>query len=195
MANGGFKIRPRIIDDGAVTYEDIKSSIDNQLKGFEQKLSQKIEINRSGNGYGFNEQNESDNSIKPLFRNHENVKFVTEAMYAVSNEPMGTAYETRYEEKKYQYAGKTGTSQVKRITEEQREAELKLQDIPYEDRDHSIFIAFAPYENPRYAISVVIEHGGSGSLEAAPLAKKIIKLVIDRHKLREKIRKERKMEI
>ena len=101
----------------------------------------------------------------------------------------------RYEEKKYQYAGKTGTSQVKRITEEQREAELKLQDIPYEDRDHAIFIAFAPYKNPRYAISVVIEHGGSGSLAAAPLAKKIIKLVIDRHKLREKIRKERKMEI
>ena len=72
---------------------------------------------------------------------------------------------------------------------------MELQDIPYKDRDHSIFIAFAPYENPRYAISVVIEHGGSGSLVAAPLAKKVIKLVIDRHKLREKIRKERKIEL
>jgi len=194
LANGGFKIRPRIIDDGAVTYEDIKLSINNQLKGFEQKLSQKIEITDLEMDMDLM-SSESDNSIKPLFRNHENIKFVTEAMYAVSNEPMGTAYATRYEEKKYQYAGKTGTSQVKRITEEQREAELKLQDIPYEDRDHAIFIAFAPYKNPRYAISVVIEHGGSGSLEAAPLAKKIIKLVIDRHKLREKIRKERKMEI
>ena len=116
-------------------------------------------------------------------------------MYAVSNELRGTAYASRYEEQKYQYAGKTGTSQVKRITKEEREADLELEDIPYEDRDHSIFIAFAPYKKPRYAISVVIEHGGSGSLAAAPLAKKVIKLVIDRHELREKIRKERKIEI
>ena len=97
--------------------------------------------------------------------------------------------------KKYQYAGKTGTSQVKRITEEQRELELETKDIPYEDRDHAIFIAYAPYENPRYAISVLIEHGGSGGKVAAPLAKKLIKKVIDRHKLREKIRKERKIGI
>jgi len=108
---------------------------------------------------------------------------------------MGTAYNSRHEKKKYQYAGKTGTSQVKRITEEQRELELDIKDIPYEDRDHSVFIAFAPYENPRYAISVLIEHGGSGSKVAAPLAKKVIKVVIDRHKLREKVRKERRMDI
>ena len=120
---------------------------------------------------------------------------MNEAMYAVSNEFMGTAYNSRYEKKKYQYAGKTGTSQVKRITEEQRELELDIEDIPYKDRDHSVFIAFAPYENPRYAISVLIEHGWSGSKLAAPLAKKVIKLVIDRHELREKIRKERRIEI
>ena len=116
-------------------------------------------------------------------------------MYAVSNEFMGTAYASRHEKQKYQYAGKTGTAQIKSITEEQRELDIDIQDIPYEDRDHAVFIAFAPYENPRYAISVLIEHGGSGSKVAAPLAKKVIKLVIDRHELREKIRKERRIEI
>ena len=90
---------------------------------------------------------------------------------------------------------KTGTSQVKRITEEQRELELDTEDIPYEDRDHAVFIGFAPYKDPRYAISVLIEHGGSGGKVAAPLAKKVVKVVIDRHKLREKFRKERKADI
>ena len=116
-------------------------------------------------------------------------------MYAGSNEFMGTAYSSRYEKKKYQYAGKTGTSQVKRITEEQRELEPETKDIPYEDRDHAVFIGFAPYKDPRYAISVLIEHGGSGGKVAAPLAKKVVKVVIDRHKLRERVRKERRTDI
>ena len=191
MANGGFKIQPRIIDDGTVIYEDIKSSIDNQLKKFE--LGSKEEVITVDEGLDLM-KTESAN-LKPLFRNPENVKFVNEAMYAVSNEFMGTAYASRHEKKKYQYAGKTGTAQIKRITEEQRELDIDIKDIPYEDRDHAVFIAFAPYENPRYAISVLIEHGGSGSKVAAPLAKKVIKLVIDRHELREKIRKERIIEI
>jgi len=58
--------------------------------------------------------------------------------------------------------------------------------LPYEKRDHALFTAFAPYKNPRYAISVVIEHGGAGSSTAAPIAKKVIKKVLDRHKLRQK---------
>ena len=193
LANGGFKIRPRIIDDGTVIYEDIKSSIDNQLKKFELGSKEEEEIITADVDLDLM-KTESVN-LKPLFRNPENVKFVNEAMYGVSNEFMGTAYASRYEEKKYQYAGKTGTAQIKRITEEQRELEIDIKDIPYEDRDHAVFIAFAPYENPRYAISVLIEHGGSGSKVAAPLAKKVIKLVIDRHELREKIRKERRIEI
>ena len=191
MANGGFKIRPRIIDDGTVIYEDIKSNIANQLKKFKPEF--KEEIITADEGLNFMKA-ESVN-LKPLFRNPENVKFVNEAMYAVSNEFMGTAYASRHEKQKYQYAGKTGTAQIKSITEEQRELDIDIKDIPYEDRDHAVFIAFAPYENPRYAISVLIEHGGSGSKVAAPLAKKVIKLVIDRHELREKIRKERRIEI
>ena len=58
--------------------------------------------------------------------------------------------------------------------------------MPYEHRDHALFTAFAPYKQPRYALSVVIEHGGTGSSTAAPIAKKIIKKVIDRHQLRKK---------
>ena len=63
---------------------------------------------------------------------------------------------------------------------------MKNKDLPYEKRDHALFIAFAPYKNPRYSISVVIEHGGSGSSGAAPIAKKVIKKVLERHKLRKK---------
>jgi penicillin-binding protein 2 len=191
IANGGFKIQPRIIDDGTVIYEDIKSGVDNHLERFDSES--KEEIVTADMGLDFI-KTESFN-LKPLFRNPENVKFIKEAMFAVINEFMGTGYASRHEKKKYQYAGKTATSQVKRITEEQRELELDTQDIPYEDRDHAIFIAFAPYENPRYAISVLIEHGGSGGKVAAPLAKKVVKLVIDRHKLREKIRKEERIDI
>jgi len=51
-----------------------------------------------------------------------------------------------------------------------------------------LFVAFAPYEEPRYSISVVVEHGGSGSKSAAPIAKQVIKKVIEKHQLRESIR-------
>ena len=70
-------------------------------------------------------------------------------------------------------------------TKAKRELEIKNEDLPYEDRDHALFVAFAPYKDPRYAISVVIEHGGSGSKAAAPIAKKVIKKVLERHPLRE----------
>ena len=107
-------------------------------------------------------------------------------MFASTNEIRGTSYRSRINDKKYQFAGKTGTSQVKRITEKQRELELKTLDIPYDDRDHALFVAFGPYKKPRYALSVVVEHGGSGSAKAAPMAKKLFKLIIDRHEDREK---------
>ena len=60
-------------------------------------------------------------------------------------------------------------------------------DLSYKDRDHALFIAFAPYEDPKYAISVVVEHGGSGGSTAAPIAKKIIKKVLERHDLRQEV--------
>ena len=97
---------------------------------------------------------------------------------------MGTSYRSRLTKPEYIYAGKTGTSQIRTITAEERELKLKNKDFPYEKRDHALFVAFAPYKNPRYSISVVIEHGGTGSSAAAPIAKKVIKKVLERHELR-----------
>ena len=101
---------------------------------------------------------------------------------------MGTSYRSRLTKPEYVYGGKTGTSQIRRITPEERELKLKQKDLPYERRDHALFVAFAPYKNPRYAISVVIEHGGTGSGSAAPIAKKIIKKVLERDQLRENVK-------
>ena len=105
-----------------------------------------------------------------------------------TNEVYGTSFSSRIEDPKYQFAGKTGTAQVKRITESERELDLDTNQIPYKERDHAWFIAFGPYTKPRYAISVLVEHGGSGSKTAAPIAKKLFKLVIDRHEIREKLK-------
>ena len=116
-------------------------------------------------------------------------------MFASTNEIRGTSYSSRIENKKYQFAGKTGTSQVKRITESDRKLDLKTSEIPYNERDHALYVAFGPYKNPRYALSVVIEHGGSGSSTAAPMAKKLFKLIIDRHEFREKIRIKKRINI
>ena len=185
LANGGFKIYPKI------------NSIDsiNSLEIIKNKISKKIN-ERKENQLGIIETgknflNYKDNEYRPLFRNQENVKFVLEAMFGSTNELYGTSYSSRFDDKKYQFAGKTGTSQVKRITEKQRELDLKTSEIPYEERDHALYVAYGPYVNPRYAVSVIVEHGGSGSVTAAPIAKKIFKLVIDRHDLREKNRLEK----
>ena len=123
----------------------------------------------------------------PLYRNPENVKFVLESMFASTNEVMGTSYGSRIDDPKYRFAGKTGTAQVKKITEKARELDLHISQIPYEERDHALYIAYGPYKNPRYAVSIIVEHGGSGSKTAAPIAKELFKLIIDRHELREKI--------
>jgi len=96
-------------------------------------------------------------------------------MFAVSNERHGTAYSNRIAEKSMQLAGKTGTSQVRRITKKERaRGVIRNQDLPWKRRDHALFIAFAPYDAPRYAVAVVVEHGGGGSRFAAPIARDIM---------------------
>jgi penicillin-binding protein 2 len=184
LANGGYKIYPRItMNENDDTLENIKETI--------KKNSMVADKEKDG----LREASEQFfNSIKekkhePLFRNSENIKFIQETMFASTNESRGTSYSSRINDPKYRFAGKTGTSQVKRISAKQRELELKTVDLPYKDRDHALYIAFGPYKNPRYALSIVVEHGGSGSSTAAPIAKKLFKLIIDRHELREKIRK------
>jgi len=120
----------------------------------------------------------------PLYKNSKNIKIIQDAMYASTNEPRGTSYRSRIDDLKYQFAGKTGTAQVKKITELDRELDLKTFEIPYEERDHALYVAFGPYKNPKYALSILVEHGGNGSTTAAPMAQKLFKLIIDRDTLR-----------
>ncbi len=181
LANGGYKIYPRITkNNNFESAEQIKSKM---LKAGEE-LKQKEESLLKVTGDFLRRKS---NIYKPLYRNPENVKFVLDAMFRSTNEVYGTSYRSRIDDPKYQFAGKTGTSQVKRITEAERELDLELSQIPYKERDHAWFVAFGPYKDPRYAVSILVEHGGSGSKAAAPIAKKLFKLIIDRHELREKI--------
>ena len=138
---------------------------------------------------------EPEDKFTPLYQNSKNIRIVHDAMFSSTNEVMGTSYRSRINDPKYQFAGKTGTAQVKRITEKDRELDLKTFEIPYEERDHALYVAFGPYKNPRYALSIVVEHGGNGSTTAAPMAKKLFKLIIDRHSLRQNINQKKYMEI
>ena len=131
----------------------------------------------------------------PLYKNSKNIKIVQDAIFGSTNEVMGTSYRSRIDNPEYQFAGKTGTAQVKKITEEERELDLKTFEIPYEQRDHALYVAFGPYKNPRYALSVIVEHGGNGSTTAAPMATKLFKLIIDRHKIRESLGNKKYLEI
>ena len=157
IANGGYKIYPKIL-------------VDDQNK-------------------------DPDDKFTPLYENSKNIKIIQDAMFGSTNEVMGTSYRSRIDNIKYQFAGKTGTAQVKKITEKDRELDLKTFEIPYEERDHALYIAFGPYKNPRYALSVLVEHGGNGSTTAAPMAKKLFKTIIDRHQLRQSINYKKYLEI
>jgi penicillin-binding protein 2 len=130
-----------------------------------------------------------------LYQNSKNIKIVQDAMFGSTNEVMGTSYRSRINDPKYQFAGKTGTAQVKKITEKDRKLDLKTFEIPYEERDHALYVAFGPYKNPRYALSIIVEHGGNGSTTAAPMAKELFKLIIDRHEERESMNDKKYMDI
>ncbi|MGP6088192.1 penicillin-binding protein 2 [Antarctobacter jejuensis] len=99
---------------------------------------------------------------------------VRRAMYAVSNHRHGTAFRTRIAEANLRMAGKTGTSQVRNITTAERARGVTSNDdLPWERRDHALFVNFAPYDAPQIAVSVVVEHGGGGSTAAAPIARDV----------------------
>mgnify|MGYP001227767014 FL=1 len=160
IANGGYSIKPRIIvDNNPMPLEEIKRKLKEETLHAQQKK---------------------------LFNDPRNIKIVQEAMFSSTNELYGTSYKSRIDDPKYQFAGKTGTAQVKRISMRERELDLKIEQIPYKDRDHALYIAYGPYINPRYALSIIVEHGGSGSRTAAPIAKELFKLIIDRNDLRNK---------
>jgi penicillin-binding protein 2 len=106
--------------------------------------------------------------------NENNLRFLRRAMYEVSNNRRGTAYGSRIIEQSMRMAGKTGTSQVRNITEsERRRGVSKNEELEWNKRDHALFVNFAPFDAPKIAVAVVVEHGGSGSATAAPLARDI----------------------
>ncbi len=100
---------------------------------------------------------------------------VRNGMCAVINETGGTAYGARFDVNGQKMCGKTGTSQVRRITLQERQSGILKQDeIPWRYRDHALFVGYAPQDNPKYAVAVAVEHGGGGSSVAAPLASKLL---------------------
>ena len=103
------------------------------------------------------------------------LNLVRQGMIAVVNSPTGTAYAARIMKEGFEMAGKTGSAQVRHISEaEHKEGVTKNEALPWKERDHALFAGFAPVDNPRYAIAVIVEHGGSGAHEAAPIARDIL---------------------
>ena len=103
-----------------------------------------------------------------------------EGMWAVVNEAGGTATGARLPMAGVQLAGKTGSTQVRRVSREAREHGFRSESLPWEFRPHALFVCYAPYDAPRYAVSVVVEHGNAGAAAAAPLARDIMVDVLTR---------------
>ena len=103
------------------------------------------------------------------------LNLIRDGMYAVTNDKNGTAHESRSADPSFIIAGKTGTSQVRTITEETRESGIpSYEDLPTQLRDHALFCGFAPYDDPTIVAAVIIEHGGSGSKVAAPIVRDLL---------------------
>src|SRR6202012_4125449 len=106
---------------------------------------------------------------------------VREGMWAVVNEAGGSGPQARLADPSVQLAGKTGSAQVRRVSRELRESgHFDSEKLPWEYRPHALFVAYAPYDAPRYALSVVIEHGNAGASAAAPMARDIITVALQR---------------
>jgi penicillin-binding protein 2 len=124
----------------------------------------------------------ADPSDWPLMRiaDHSMAQ-VREGMFAVVNEPGGTAPQARLADPRWQLAGKTGSAQVRRVSREQREnTNFDSSKLPWEFRPHALFVCYAPYDAPRYAVSVVVEHGNAGAQMAGPIARDIMTDVLQR---------------
>ena len=116
--------------------------------------------------------------------NQHHLKIVRDAMVEVTTHQRGTAFRARIGEEGMEMGGKTGTAQVRRISRRERETRvLKNEERPWKERDHALFVGFAPLDKPRYAIAVVVEHGGSGSKAAAPIARDVLREALVRDPL------------
>jgi len=122
--------------------------------------------------------NKDTKRFDPLKINPQHLDFIKKSMERVVNGRNGTARNYQIGSKNIEMAGKTGTVQVVRISEAEREKGLiKNEDRPWKKRDHALFVGYAPVSKPKYAISVVVEHGGSGSSVAAPIARDVFKYI------------------
>jgi len=140
IANGGYRLRPRLIHATAEA-------------GSGQAESEPVSL-----------------GLSPAA-----LALVQEGMFRVSNSPRGTAYRSRIKEPGMEMSGKTGTAQVRRISKAERDVRVrKNEEKPWIERDHALFVGYAPVAAPRYAVAVVVEHGGGGSKTAAPIARDIL---------------------
>jgi len=113
-------------------------------------------------------------AAEPLGFNENHMRAIRRAMFEATNNRRGTAYGSRIITDGYRMAGKTGTSQVRNITAAERaRGVIRNEDLPWERRDHALFVNYAPSDTPRIAVAVVVEHGGGGSAVAAPVARDI----------------------
>ena len=115
-------------------------------------------------------------SFKTNEKYSKEIKIIKKAMFKVVNENKGTAFKSRLDDIKF--AGKTGTSQVRRISLSERESDdFREKEQEWKNRDHALFVGYMPYDDPKYSISIIIEHGGSGASTAAPIAKQIFNYI------------------
>ena len=125
-------------------------------------------------------QNDTNSTVKydsQIIANSDHLEIIKQSLINATNTVGGTSYRSRIVGDA-KMGGKTGTSQVRVISQKEREEGIiKNKDLPWKERDHGLFIGYGPVDNPLYTISVIIEHGGSGSGAAAPLAKLIFEYI------------------
>jgi penicillin-binding protein 2 len=109
----------------------------------------------------------------PLDIDPDHRAMILDGMSRVLNSPHGTAYASGIREPGYEFGGKTGTAQVKHLTQHGQ----NQNELPWELRHHALFVAFAPVDKPKYACGLIIEHGGGGASAAAPVARDVMRLV------------------
>jgi len=156
LANGGYAVRPTLV------------------RGFRDELSGEG-AEPSAEATEAHVAEVAASRFDPLGVSEAHLAVVTAAMDAVTNDRRGTAYRSRIQEEAWAMAGKTGTSQVRRISLSERQGGVKKnEDLEWRYRDHGLFVGFAPVHRPRYCCAVVVEHGGSGSRSAAPICRDIL---------------------
>jgi penicillin-binding protein 2 len=131
------------------------------------------------------------NNVTQLSYKQEHFDIIKEAMFKTINHPKGTGGNARISSKHkpfpdWKVAGKTGTSQVKRISLEDRKNGLNVENIPWQFRDHALFVGFLPFHDPKYSVTLVLDHASSSTYITAPISKKIMMEVKKRHLLYDK---------